>query len=635
MKIVRLFFFLLVISCAFVCGAIFFIANNKVIDFSALEHYNPGTPSILLDDEGNEWARFELDRRQPIAYNQMPKHLINAFVATEDWSFFKHVGISVKGIIRSTLVNLYHGRKMQGASTITQQLVRLLFLNSQKNFVRKIKEQIVALLVERQFSKEQIMQTYLNHVCFGCGVYGVQAAAQRFWGKNVQELTIAQSAALAGIMRSPRRYCPLSYPLSCEKRRNVVLGLMKKLKFITPHEYKQARASSIDIKSRDKNLFALHLKEWMRQFLEDKFGKTTLYTGGLMVKTTLNCEIQKIAQEKFRQQYETLKETIAPDVDGALISIDVVSGQIKALVGGVDFRKSQFNRAFQARRQMGSVFKPILYAAAVKSGITFSEVDIDEPIEIQQGRTIWSPKNFNHQFSGQMTLANALSISCNTIAAKTFLKVGAEPIIELAKKMRLHGPFHPYPSLALGCIDVTLKEVVGMFNVFANNGIYVEPHCISWVKNRWGTKIWKVSPVQERVMSSRVSGQVAKVLELGLHRVRRWFPQKWVDAQAISKTGTTNDSRTCWFAAATPTLTTAVYIGCDDNRSMGKNVYPLRTAFPVWIGLNRELMCRQKKFSFNPSLTEVCINKLTGKPTFKATDKDAISILVDSTRPFL
>jgi len=627
-RIVRFLFLLFVTGMSFVVGAFFFIAQNNVVDFSALEHYNPGRPSILLDDEGNEWARFELDKRQPIAYKDMPKHLINAFIATEDWSFFNHPGIALKGIIRSLLVNLYHRRKVQGASTITQQLVRLLFFNAKKTFIRKMKEQVVALLVERQFTKEQILETYLNHVCFGCGIYGVQAAAQRFWGKDARALTIAQAASLAGIMRSPRNYCPLVYPRACEQRRNVVLRLLKKLKFISDKEYEDAKAVVLTTQARAKKYCAPHVKEWMRQFLEDRLGKTTLYTGGLRIKTTLNQNMQQIAQQQFEQQYQKLKKALGSDVDGALISIDVSSGQIKALVGGVNFARSQFNRAFQARRQMGSVFKPILYAAAVQAGINFTHTEVDEPIEIDVGSSCWSPHNFDHQFRGQMTLAHALSISCNTVAVKTFLAVGAQPVIELAKKCGLRGPFRHYPSLALGCVDVSLKEVVGMFNVFANDGVYVEPHCIQWVKNKWGAKIYKSNPKRTRVIDSRVSGQVAKVLELGLRRVRSWFPQKWIDAEGISKTGTTNDSRTCWFAGATPTLTTAVYIGCDNNRSMGKNVYPLRTAFPIWMGLNRQLSFAQKKFSFDPSLKEVRINQKTGKQIIRTADSDTITILV-------
>ena len=365
-------------------GALFFIANNKVVDFSALEHYNPGQPSILLDDEGNEWARFQLDRREPIAYKDMPPHLINAFIATEDWSFFKHPGIALKGIVRSILVNLYHGRRVQGASTITQQLVRLLFFDAKKTFSRKIKEQIVALLVERQFTKEQILETYLNHVCFGCGIYGVQAAAKRFWAKDAQDLTVAESAALAGIMRSPRNYCPLVYPDACARRRSVVLRSMKKLNFISQDQYDQAHATPLIMQARARTYFAPHLKEWIRQFLEDRVGKTTLYTGGLHIKTTLNQNIQRIAEKQFQEQCKKLKKSLAPDVDGALISIDVSSGQIRALVGGVDFGISQWNRAFQARRQMGSVFKPILYSAAIQKGFSFADTDIDEQLEIKR-----------------------------------------------------------------------------------------------------------------------------------------------------------------------------------------------------------------------------------------------------------
>jgi len=627
-RIIRYFFLVSFLIGSSILGALFFVAHNKVVDFSALEHYNPGRASILLDDEGREWARFELDKRESIAYEDMPQHLINAFIATEDRAFFSHPGISFKGIIRSILVNLYHGRRVQGASTITQQLVRLLFLDARKTFSRKIKEQLVALLVERQFTKEQILQTYLNHVCFGCGIYGVQAAAKRFWAKDAKDLSIDEAAALAGIMKFPRNYCPLTYPLSCQKRRDIVLRLMKKQNFITQKQYKEAKLIPVEIKTRNKNCLAAHLKEWIRLFLEDLVGKNRLYTGGLTIQTTLNQAVQKIAEQQFKENCTKLKEKLGPDIDGALLSIDVSSGQMKALVGGFDFRKSQWNRALKARRQMGSVFKPILYAAAMQAGMNFAQTDIDEPVEIPVGKKIWSPKNFNHKFSGQMTLANALSTSCNTIAAKTFLCVGPKPIIELAQKMRLQGPFHPYPSLALGCIDVTLKEVAGMFNVFANNGVYVQPHCIKWVKNEFGTKIWKHKLVQEKVLDSRISDQVAKVLQLGLKRVRSWLPQKWVNAESISKTGTTNDSRTCWFAAATPTLTTAVYIGCDDNRSMGRNVYPLKTAFPIWIGLNRELEFERKKFSFDPTLQEVCVNKMTGNSTLKATDKEAISILV-------
>lgn len=612
----RFFKFLFIFCVSFgalFCGAFFYILHNHTIDFSPLEHYNPGKASILLDDEGNEWARFQLDKREPIKLHQMPAHLINAFIATEDHEFFLHGGISWRGIIRSMIVNTYRGRKVQGASTITQQLVRLLFFDAKKTFERKVKEQLYAILIERQFTKEQILETYLNHVYFGCGIYGVQAASHRFWGKSVDKISIAQAATLAGILRSPGNYCPLLFPLSCEKRRNVVLSLMAKNDFISADEYQQAKSEHLEISAKETAILAPHLRETIRLFLEELLGKQALYYEGLIIQTTLNRRIQKEAESIFKKQCENLKKTLRPDVDGGLISMDVQTGEIKALIGGFDYATSKFNRALQAKRQIGSILKPLIYAAALQAGINFAQTEIDEPFELPQTNgKIWSPRNYNEEFNGQITLAYGLSHSNNISAIKTLLKIGAKPIIDLAKKCHIQGPFHEYPSLALGCIDSTLKEVVGMFNVFANSGIFIEPHFIKWVKNEWGTKIFKYNPSQSVVMDPKISGQVARVMMLSLERIHKNWNGPWLNCAAISKTGTTNDSRVCWYAGSTPTLTTAVYIGCDDNNSMGQNIYPARTAFPIWFGVNKKIGSTQAFFNFDPALKEITIDENTG-----------------------
>ena len=614
---------LAILSASLLLGMLFFMFDYHWVDFSVLEQYHSGRPSIVLDDEGNEWTRFQLDRREPIRFNAMPTILIQAFIAAEDWEFFNHRGIALKGIARSMLVNLYHGRIVQGASTITQQLVKLLFFDSQKTFSRKIKEQLCALVVEHQFTKEQIMETYLNHVYFGCGIYGVQAASQRFWSKNAHELTLGQSALLAAIVRSPAHYCPLLCPLSAEKRRNVILGK------IDQEARQDAQAQAIDIKVQDDQVCAPHLKETLRIQCEELVGKRLLYTGGLMIATTINQRMQQHAQKIFTAKCQGLRDEFKlNNLDGALIAIESKSGAIKALVGGVDFGLSKFNRALQARRQIGSVLKPVIFAAALQNGLRFTDTMLDEPIEIIQDNKPWRPRNFNRKFNGQVTLAYALSHSNNMVTIKTLLATGTEPIIDLAKKCRLSGPFHTYPSLALGTIDGTLKEVVGMFNVFASHGEYVEPHYLRWIKNQWGTKIIKNTPEQERVVPARISDQIAKVLGLGVLRVRNYFGKQWINAEAISKTGTTNDSRTCWFVGATPSLTTAVYIGCDDNRSMGNNIYPLRTALPIWLTFNRELDCQQKTFTFDPSLREIMINEKTGEPVWHMRDAQGLMILV-------
>lgn len=581
----------------------------------------------MLDDEGHELARFQLDRREHIQLSQMPPHLIQAFVSAEDRTFFNHAGISWKGIVRSLYVNTVRWRKAQGASTITQQLTRLLFFDGKKTFTRKIKEQLVALIIEQQFTKEQILEAYLNHIYFGCGIYGVEAASQRFWGKHAAEITVDEAAVLAGIVKSPLHYCPLIALKNSELRRNVVLRLMHECKVIEKSEYEEYKNVPLTIAQAEKSVLAAHIKEMIRIFLEDLVGKESLYGSGLVIQTTINKTAQAVAEKSFIDQCTLLKNSISPAIDGALMSMDVATGEIKALVGGYNFSKSKFNRATQARRQMGSVFKPLVYAAALNADYSLAETEIDEPISLLQRSGPWEPHNYNHEFNGQMTLAAALSYSNNIVAIKTFLRVGPDPIIALAQKCHILGPFYPYPSLALGCVDVTLKEAVGMFNIFANSGVYVEPHVLKWVKDQWGKKIWKASPKQEKVLNSRMSSQVGKVLTMGLERAHKKFLGNWIDSEALGKTGTTNDSRTCWFAGSTPHLTTVVYVGCDDNRSMGEDIYPVRTAFPIWLSYHRMMPTIKKKFSFDPSLQEVTVDRRTGKSTYPGSG-NAISLLL-------
>lgn len=628
MIIKKIFYFFSISLFLFIClasGAVFFIMHNQTIDFSSLAHQDVGLPSIMLDDEGVEIARFALDKRAPITYQQLPKHLVYAFVAAEDWSFFSHVGISWKGIIRSILVNIYHGKKVQGASTITQQLIKLLFLNSQKKWTRKIKEQLFALIVEQQFTKEQILETYLNNVYFGYGIYGVEAASQRLWGKSCGDLTLDESAVLAAIIRSPGNYNPFVYPLSTQRRRNLILGQMKKLQFISPEEYEQAVTTPLQITHTANEQNAPYAIQIISAQVERLVGKHQLYSGGLVIQTTLNKKMQKDAEQSFQEHIARLKQKMMPEIDGALISMSVKTGEIKALIGGTSYAQSKFNRAWHAKRQLGSIFKALIYSAAIEQNAHFFNTEVDEPLEIKSHGTVWRPRNYNLQFDGQMTLAHALSYSNNIVAIKTLLKVGAENVIELARQCGITAPMYPFPSLALGCVDTTLKEAVGMLNVFANDGLYQEPHLIKWIKNKWGTKIFVQSHTSKRVVSSQVAGQVNKVLQLSFERYRKISGSN-LPTQVISKTGTTNESRTCWFIGATPELITGLYIGCDDNRSMGENVFPLRTAFPIWISFNRKCAINTPQFDLNPNLKEIRINEWTGQ--LALSHEKGIAILV-------
>lgn len=608
-------------------GVLFYVTEQPWVDLSTLEHYNPGKPSILLDDEGNEWGRFQLDKRDIIKLSNIPKHLIDAFLAAEDWNFFKHQGISFKGIARSIIVNITNVRKAQGASTITQQLVRLLYFSPQKSISRKVKEQLLAIVVERQFTKEQILETYLNHIYLGSGIYGVEAASQRFWGKPVSAITLDEAAVLASIVRSPKFYCPLYNPSAAQGRRNLILKNMFTLGFIKKDAYETARAKPVTIIQKGSQTCAPYVKEMMRIFLEETVGKERLYTGGLIIKTTLNKKIQDAAEKAFQKHITTLKKQFSPDLQGALYCIEGETGAVKGLVGGTDYMHSQFNRAIQARRQMGSTFKPLVYANALAEGKTFSELERDEPFSLTFGNKEWSPNNYKDTFAGLMTRGLALTKSNNIIAIKTFLSTNADNVVRLSQACGLKGA-DPYPALALGAIDATLKEAVCMMNVFATQGMLVEPYMIEWIKDEWGTKLWKAqAAVKKKVMSSTISSQVAHILTHKIDKAKKKNPNQWFKCAAFGKTGTTNDSRTCWFVGATPKYTTGVYIGYDDNRPLGKRVLGSQVAFPLWKEFNNAIKQDTMNFSFDPTLKEITINGITGAPC-APDDPEALPLLV-------
>lgn len=609
------------------CGVICFFLHNHTIDFSSLQQDAQAKPSILLDHAGQEWGRFQLDKRKYVLLETMPEHLIQAFLVTEDRTFFEHPGISFRGILRSILVNLYSGKKVQGASTITQQLVRLLFFETKKTFSRKIKEQIYAILVERQWSKDQILEAYLNNVYFGYGIYGVQAAAQRFWGKNISDISLDQAATLASIMRSPQKYSPIHAAKRVLKRRNMILNMMFDHAMISHEQFLQAREQANVIKDPDINVLAPHLKETIRIFMENLVGRKTLYTGGLTIQTTLDIAMQQASQQAFTAHVTTLRSTLYDQLDGGFISMDKATGQIRALIGGYDFKKSKFNRALQAYRQMGSIFKVFVYAAALEQGLKMSDVEIDEPLELVQNGVLWTPGNYNDQFLGPMTRAYALSHSNNIVAIKTLLQVGADRVIDVARRCHIGASMKPYPSLALGCVDDTLLEMVGAFNVMVNHGKYVQPHFISWVKNALGQKIYKAKICQEQVLDPAVSGCIARVLTFSIERLKKLTGMHCFSGDALGKSGTTNDSRTCWFCGATPELTTAIYIGADGNQSLGKQIFASRTAFPIWSQFHEKIAKTSTNFYYDPRLHEHTINWKTGQESHDFSNSDVVVLL--------
>ncbi len=628
---------ILYVSFLAVCvalGAFFFLMEYPWIDLSLFEKNKfTTTPSIVLDDEGKEIFKFEQDKREPITYQKLPPILIKAFIATEDRNFFNHYGISIKGIIRSFITNLRNQKAVQGGSTITQQLARLMFLSTKRTYIRKLKEIFVALQLEKTLSKEQIFELYVNNIYFGRGIYGVEAACRRFWNKSVLNINLQEAAILAAVTRSAKIYSPLNSTEMAQKRRDIILKSMLNLNFITLHQYENEIKKEIIINDFiPGNPITLYLKEWIRAWAEKKWGKDALYHEGLRIKTTINQKMQKTAEKIFKDKIQELQKNICPEIDGGMISLEVHSGRIKTLIGGIDFHRSQFNRALCAVRQLGSAFKPIIYTAALQNGFNMHSVMVDEPIEITlPNGEIWRPKNWTGRFEGKMTLLRALSFSNNIITIKLFNAIGGEKIVNLAKKFRLKRNLQPYPALALGTAEGTVKECAAAFNVFANNGEYVKPYIIEWVKDKNGNKIWEKEEERETILENTITSKMVNALSYRIKRAKQAYGSKeWIKSEAIGKSGSTNGATTTWFVGATPHLTTAVYIGKDDNSPMGKHVFASKTAFPIWLEFTIKTDKRKKMFYKDPSLQEVLIDWISGEKINKPTthQENLVKILV-------
>ena len=624
-------YFYLISAITFFIGVGFFVFEMDWIDCSRLICEVSSNPSVVLDQNGNELFRFALDRRKQIAFEQMPKVLVQAFVAAEDHRFFDHSGISIKGMLRAFLKNLYHMRYVQGAGTITQQLMRCMFLYNKRTLWRKLKEIFLAFQFERQFTKGQILAMYVNNIYYGQGIYGVEAASQRFWGKSANEVTASEAALLAAVAKSARFYSPLNAPEAATKRRNVVLNSMRQMGFVSQEDFERFRETPVLVNDHVVgNGILLYVQETIRQWSENKWGRDLLYNGGLCIQSTINREIQDKAESLFKGKVEELRGRLGDQVNGGMLSMEPSTGRIRVCIGGYDFRQSQFNRAFQAVRQIGSSFKPIIYTVALQNGIELDSVEVDEPLEIEMdGGGVWSPRNWTNKFDGPMTLARALSCSNNIITVKTFLKVGAKPVIELAKLFGYSRGLHPYPSLALGITESTVEENVAAFNIYANNGFYVKPYMVEWVKDQWGNRLWEHEGEPRRnVLDSKINSQMVNLLSLRLKVLRKQLGNgAWFDSDVIGKTGSTNDAITTWYVGATPELTTGVYIGRDDSKPMGRRVFGMQTTFPVWFEFTKKLRAKKKHFYIDPCLKEATIDWWTGRENLDLSDINRVTLL--------
>ncbi len=598
---------------------------------TSVEDYTPKTVTQVFSENGEIIAEFFVEKRYIIPIEEMPATLIRAFISSEDARFFEHQGIDLLSISRALIKNIKSMDIVQGGSTITQQITKSLLLSPEKSYTRKIKEAILARRIENSLSKRDILSIYLNQIYLGHRSYGVEAAALTYFGKHASELNLAESALLAGLPKAPSAYSPIRHPLKAQKRQRYVLQRMLQRGYITKDQAKEAADITLNIvPPENKNIkVAPYFTEHLRQYLENTYGTDLLYGEGLKVYTPLNLLMQKSAQravESGLNDFET-REGSQKDgsrVQGALVAMEPKTGHVKALVGGVKFLENQFNRAIQARRQLGSAFKPIVYAAALDKDYVTTTIIIDSPLifKIKSDMEFWEPRNYDLEFKGPITLRKALAYSRNIITIKILQDIGIDYVINYAKRLGIDSPLNRDLSLALGSSGISLLEITRAYAVFANQGFKVEPIFITKVTDRNGTVLEENKPKLSQAISPQTSyimtSMLKSVVEEGTGR-----KVKALHRPCAGKTGTTNDVRDAWFIGFTPHIIAGTWVGFDDEKPLGKHETGAVAASPIWLKFMQEVLegTPMKTFSIPEGIIFVKIDPETGKPPSPQSQK--------------
>lgn len=724
--------------------------NSSLPRINNLTDYRPPTVTSVFSDDGTKIGEFYKERRVVLPLSEMPPNLINAFVAAEDSRFREHVGIDLISIIRAFVKNMKAGSIVQGGSTITQQVTKSFLLTPERTYKRKIKEAILAYRIDKTFSKDDILFLYLNQIYLGHGAYGVEAAAENYFGKSAKELNIAECAMLAGLPQAPSRYSPFKNPELARQRQIYVLSRMKEEGYISNDEMNQAMAVVIDIQPR-KNWFndtVPWYTESVRKYVIEKYGEDMIYNQGVNIYTAVNVELQKIAERalahglleidkrhgyggplknvsslgidafsrkveaslpnggvleqnriykgvitdveadakiakvkvgnttgiidissmlstdkelesaddpeaispkdsseeflkrgdvfmvkalhkvgdksesediedtewgkergikkatKKRKRAETKTEwefalELEPEVEGALVSVEAETGHVKAMVGGRDYQRSQFNRAIQSRRQPGSAFKPIIYAAALDKGYTTSSIIIDSPIAFKDGSNkIWKPHNYKETFYGPMRFREALVKSGNVVTVKIVQDIGVDYVIQYARKLGITSPIEKNLSIALGSCGLSLLELVKAYTVFSNLGYLVEPVFVTKIVDRDNQLVEKAEPKKEKAIEMSTAYIMTNMME-SVVQSGTATRVKALERPAAGKTGTTNDLHDALFVGYTPKYTTGVWVGFDKEKSLGRGESGARSAIPIWIEYMKGALDGKPVMSFN------------------------------------
>jgi len=552
---------------------------RKMPDVSAL-YAPPSEATRVFAANGEVIASLFRENRDFVPLDEIPITLREAVIAIEDDRFYQHRGVDLRGTIRAVWHNLLSGGIVEGGSTITQQLARNMFLTSKRLISRKLAEIMLALEIERRLTKDEILERYLNQVYFGNGAYGVEMAGRVYFGKSARDLSLAQSAMLAGIIRQPSVATPFQNFEQARERQQVVLRRMADLGYITPKQAQEAAAQPIKLAQQGNagliGIRAPYFISYILPYLLDRYGEDMVYNGGLRVYTTLDPRMQEAAEKAIRAGIDQAQKDKLDVTQGALVTLDPRTGYIRAMIGGYDFEQSQFNRAWQARRQAGSSFKIFVYTAAVAKGMTPTRIIVDEPVTFEITGTvkpedsIWTPKNYDETYRGPMTMRQAIEQSINIPAIKTIHEVGPQTVVDYARRMGIASPLQPNLSLALGTNDVTPLEMASAASTLAALGVHAEPLAILKVVDREGRVLEEHSPKRTLALGADVAYLMDDLLKGVI--LRGTGAAANIGRPAAGKTGTTDDYRNAWFIGFTPNLVTVVWVGNDDNTPMKRVV---------------------------------------------------------------
>jgi len=557
------------------------ISFRNLPDVRVLRNYVPSETSYIYDINGTLlYSLHDEANREVVDIDDISPHLKRAVLAVEDSYFYSHNGINPSSVGRALLANVEAGDTVEGASTITMQLVKNLFLTPDRTISRKVAEAVLALRLEQIFTKDEILEMYLNQVYWGHNNYGVETAAQSYFNKSARDLTLPEASMMAGLIQAPEDYSPFRNYVNTKQRQAIALNRMRQLGWITPEEEAEANAAPLligEIKSFRTSI-SPYITEAAVMELKQRFGNDAVVKGGMRVQTTVDLDMQQMAEEVVKRHHGRLRG-VADQL--ALVAIDPRTHFVKAMVGGVDYSESQFNRAIHARRQPGSAFKPLVYYAAFATGrFTPASSVADTPVSYPDGYRLYSPRNYDGSFMGNIPIRTALELSRNVPAVKLGQAVGIDQIIEISRTLGIESPLNAVTSLPLGAVDLTPMEMAGAYATFANNGWHSDPTFIVQVTDSSGNVLLDNTPKPQLVLDPWASAALTDVLQGVIARGTGTRAQ--IGRPAAGKTGTTDSQRDVWFVGYVPQLSTAVWVGNDDYSPMGSGATGGTYAAPIW-----------------------------------------------------